>query len=193
VISLLDQRAKTANVAHIYETLPPNALEVSLARCAIAPLMPALATFANKDSPSPPAQSLYFARPRSIVRVLPESATSMARSIFRGSPSERAKSQPVPRGITAISMPARPPIPFTTSFTDPSPPTTTSNSAPSSAARRANSVSSPAAREKSASPSRPAAAARRAISGQRLPVEPFADAGLMRKTVLDVVSASRRP
>jgi hypothetical protein len=47
-------------------------------------------------------------------------------------------------------------------------------------------------REKSASPVSPAAAARRAISGQRLPVEPFADAGLMRKTVLGVVSASLR-
>ena len=55
--SLFPQRAKTANVAQMYETLPPNALEVSLARCAIAPLMPALPTFANKDSPSPPAQS----------------------------------------------------------------------------------------------------------------------------------------
>src|SRR5437899_1214931 len=60
----------------------------------------------------------------------------MARSIFRGSPSERAKSQPVPRGITAISMPSRSAIPFTTSCTDPSPPTTTSSSAPSAAARR---------------------------------------------------------
>ena len=42
----------------MYETFPPNALEVSLARCAIAPLIPALATFAKKDSPSPPAHSL---------------------------------------------------------------------------------------------------------------------------------------
>jgi fumarate hydratase class II len=31
------------------------------------------------------------------------------------------------------------------------------------------------------------------ISGQRLPVEPFADAGLTRKTVFVFVSASRRP
>jgi hypothetical protein len=83
-------------------------------------------------------------------------------------------------------------MPLTTSCIDPSPPTTTSSSAPSSAARRASSVSSPAVREKSASPVSPAAAARRAISGQRLPVEPFADAGLMRKTVLGVVSASLR-
>ena len=34
----------------------------------------------------------------------------------------------------------------------------------------------------SVSPSSPAAAARRAISGQRRPVEPFADAGLTTKT-----------
>src|SRR6476646_3522270 len=145
--------------------------------------MPALPTFANQETPSAPSQRRKVARPRSIVRTVPESATSIARSGLCGMPSERAKSQPVPRGITAISTPSRCAIPFTTSCTEPSPPTTTSRSAPSSAARRASSVSSPAAREKRTSPLRPAAAARCEISGQRLPVEPLADAGLTRKTV----------
>ena len=57
VSSVFLQRANTANVAQTYETLPPSALELSLARWAIAPLIPALATFAKKDCPSPPAQS----------------------------------------------------------------------------------------------------------------------------------------
>ena len=46
-------------------------------------------------------------------------------------------------GSPRSRRPSRPAIPFTTSFTEPSPPTTTSSSAPSSAARRASSVSSP--------------------------------------------------
>ena len=41
------QLAKTASVAQRYETLPPSAFVVSFARWAIAPLMPALATFAK--------------------------------------------------------------------------------------------------------------------------------------------------
>src|SRR5690348_13931428 len=96
----------------------------------------------------------------------------------------RTKSLPVPRGSTASSTPSAPIAPFTTSWTVPSPPTTTSSSAPSAIARRASSDRSPGAREISASPSRPTAAAARAISGQRRPVDPLADAGLTRKTVL---------
>ena len=56
VTSPLRQREKTANVAQAYETLPPSAFDVSFARLAIAPLMPALATFANSASPSAPSQ-----------------------------------------------------------------------------------------------------------------------------------------
>jgi hypothetical protein len=41
------QREKTAKVAHRYDAFPPSAFVVSFARCAIAPLMPALATFAK--------------------------------------------------------------------------------------------------------------------------------------------------
>src|SRR5439155_13726447 len=64
-----------------------------------------------------------------------------------------------------------------------SPPTTTSRDAPPSAASRASVVSSPGRLEKSASPSSPAAAARRAISGHRRPVAQLSDAGLTRKTL----------
>jgi len=95
----------------------------------------------------------------------------------------------VPRAITAISTPSSPAIPFATSLTEPSPPTTTSSFAPSRAASAARWVSCPGFCEKSVSPVSPCAAASRAISGQRRPVDPFADAGLTRKTV----SVSARP
>src|SRR5262245_13558310 len=98
-------------------------------------------------------------------------------------PNVRPKSQPVPRGMTASSTPSVPPSPLTTSFTEPSPPTTTSLRAPLSTASAASVVSCPAASEMRASPSSPRAAARCSISGQRLPVEPPAEAGLPRKTV----------
>src|SRR5213596_1103461 len=80
-------------------------------------------------------------------------------------------------------MPVRTAIPFTISWTVPSPPTATSSSAPSSAARRASSASCPGLSDSSASPLSPAAAARLAISGHRRPVAPFSEAGLTRKTV----------
>ena len=48
------QRANTVSVARRYETLPPSAFVVSFARCAIAPLIPALATFANQRVSSAP-------------------------------------------------------------------------------------------------------------------------------------------
>ena len=41
------QPAKTARVATRKDTLPPMAFDVVFARCATAPLMPALATFAK--------------------------------------------------------------------------------------------------------------------------------------------------
>src|SRR5688500_2992566 len=92
------------------------------------------------------------------------------------------KSQPVPRASTAISA-SRSWTPFATSFTEPSPPTTTSSFAPPWTAARARMARCPGCSEMSASPSIPRVVARRAISGQRRPVEPFADAGLTRKTV----------
>jgi hypothetical protein len=49
--------AKTAKVAQRYEILPPRAFVVSFARWAIAPLMPALATFAKCDSAALPSQA----------------------------------------------------------------------------------------------------------------------------------------
>ena len=61
------QREKTANVAQRYETFPPSAFVVSFARLAIAPLIPALATFANTAVASLPSQARYDTRPRSIV------------------------------------------------------------------------------------------------------------------------------
>src|SRR5919204_2617069 len=93
------------------------------------------------------------------------------------------KSQPVPRAITASSIPSRAAIPFATSLTVPSPPTATSRRAPRSAARRASSTSCPGRSEMSASPLSPSVAARRASSGQRLPVAPLSEAGLTKKTV----------
>ena len=135
------QRAKIASVAQRYDALPPSAFEVVFARCAIAPLIPALATFAKTETLSLPSQARNVARPRSIVRTSPVSATSAASSIPRGIPYVRTKSQPVPRGTTASSGAAsRPTSPFATSFTEPSPPTTTSSRAPPSAASRASSA-----------------------------------------------------
>src|SRR3954451_3256631 len=90
---------------------------------------------------------------------------------------------PVPSGIVARST-SRPAIPFTTSFSVPSPPTATTSVAPPSTAPRASSIRWPARSEKSVPPVRPRRAARCASSGQRLPVAPLSDAGLTRKTVL---------
>src|SRR6184192_2454622 len=98
-------------------------------------------------------------------------------------PYVRAKSQPVPRGITASSAPSRPARPCTTSFTVPSPPTATTSDAPCSAACRARSPSWPGLSESSASPRSPSAAAWCASSGQRRPTAPPSAAGLTRKTV----------
>src|SRR6476659_9347231 len=122
-------------------------------------------------------------------RVAPVSATSIASSRSRGIPKVRTKSQPVPRGMTASSTPSAAARPFTTSFTEPSPPTTTSRVAPADTASAASAVRRPGASETSASPSSTRAAARRAISGQRFPVEPAAAAGLTRKTVRPVLMA----
>src|SRR6476619_1378176 len=117
---------------------------------------------------------------------------SRARSRSRGMSNVRTKSQPVPRGITASSAVAPGSRPFTTSFTEPSPPTTTRRVAPPATASAASWVSRPGASEISASPSRPLAAARCAISGQRLPVVPPAEAGLTRKTVCPLMTVAAR-
>src|SRR5262249_56863965 len=79
---------------------------------------------------------------------------------------------------------------LTTAFTVPSPPTATSSSAPPSTAERESSRRCSGCSEKSASPVRPRSAARRAISGQRRPVAPPAEAGLTRKTVAACVLVS---
>src|SRR5437764_85024 len=102
-------------------------------------------------------------------------------------PYVRTKSQPVPRAITASSTAWSPAMPFTISFTVPSPPTATSRVAPPSAAERASAPSWPGRCDRSASPSSPSARARRSRLGQRRPVVPFADAGLTRKTVLPLM------
>jgi hypothetical protein len=92
--------------------LPPSTFVVSFARCAIAPLIPALATFANSAVASEPSHARYETRPTSIVRVSPSSAIRAASSTSRGMPKVRTKSHPVPRGTIAISggssIPARP-------------------------------------------------------------------------------------
>src|SRR5579859_7288097 len=145
--------------------------------------MPALAMLAKYDSPGSPDQARYPARPRSIVRVFPPSATRTASSSFDGMPNVRTKSPPVPRGVIASSARSAPASPFATSLIVPSPPTATSSSAPSATAERASSRRCSGFSEKSASPFRPNAAARRASSGHRRPVAPLAEAGLTRKTV----------
>src|SRR5689334_18918682 len=100
---------------------------------------------------------------------------------------------PVPRGIVASSgLPPARTTPFTTSFSVPSPPTATTSSAPSRTACSASSVSCPGRSEKSVSPARPSASARRASSGQRLPVAPPADAGLTRKTARPLIGGRGR-
>ena len=148
------QRANTLSVASRYDIFPPSAFVVSFARCAIAPLIPALPMFATHRTSSSPAHERYVTRPRSIVRVVPLSATSTASPMRRGMPYVRTKSQPVPRAITAISTSSSA-APFATSFTEPSPPTTTSSFAPAPAACRASSVRCPGRSEKSASPFSP--------------------------------------
>src|SRR4051794_8550771 len=95
---------------------------------------------------------------------------------------------PVPSGIVASSTP-RPATPFTTSLSVPSPPTATTSSAPRATASRASSIRWPGCSERSVSPCRPSADARRASSGQRLPVAPFPEAGLTRKTVVWLVTS----
>src|SRR5690348_16399095 len=92
---------------------------------------------------------------------------------------------PVPSGIVASST-SRPAMPFTTSLSVPSPPTATTSDAPPATASRARSIRWPGRSEKSVSPSRPSADARRWSFGQRFPVAPLPEAGLTRKTVLMV-------
>ena len=126
--------------------------------------------------------------PASIERTAPSRATAIASSTFVGIPKVRTKSVPVPRGMTASSTSLPAPTerrPLAASFTVPSPPTTTTRFAPIPAARSATWAIPPGPSLKSVSPSRPAAAARCAISGQARSVEPFAEAGLTRKTVLN--------
>src|SRR3954452_12736267 len=102
-----------------------------------------------------------------------------------GMPSARTKSSPVPRGMIPSSgsgVRVAASSPFATSCTVPSPPTATTSAAPSSAACRASSASPPGPPLISTCGSRPKSRACRSSSGQCLPVAPFADAGLTRKT-----------
>ncbi len=122
---------------------------VSFARLAIAPLIPALATFANvpvalaavpgavRDAPEVDrARRRRRARPRAAcvdVARDPERAHEVPARAARDDGDLR-------RGRRCLTSP------FATSFTDPSPPTTTSSRAPPSAASRASSESGPPAR-----------------------------------------------
>jgi hypothetical protein len=74
--------------------------------------------------------------------------------------------------------------PSTTSWTVPSPPTTTRSVAPSRTASAASPPSWPGAVENTLRPVSPSSCARRSSSGHFFPVEPFAEAGLTRKTVV---------
>ena len=165
--------------------MPPSAFVVSFARCAIAPLMP------DARDVREPAR-LVGARPRAVAdaaevdlarRAVQRDVDRVARC-GAGSPAMRAKSQPVPRGMTAIST-SRCAMPFATSFTEPSPPTTTSSSAPPSTAspREVAQMAGPLREERVAGRGRARAAAF-ASCGQRRPVAPLSDAGLTRKTAL---------
>src|SRR3954447_20140605 len=113
-----------------------------------------------------------------------------------GMPSARTKSSPVPRGRmpssgSGVRVEER--RPFATSCTVPSPPTATTIEAPSSAAWRASSASPPGPVLCATSRSIPKSRAWRSSSGQRLPVAPFADAGLTRKTVCALVTVTGGP
>src|ERR1035437_10003837 len=146
--------------------------------------MPAPAALAKATCARFPSQGWKLALPTSSGRRSPSRATRTASSTLCGIECSRTKSEPVPRGISASSTLLRfLPRPFTISFSDPSPPTSTSLRAPALTAAAASSASSPGCSEMNASPTRPALAAWCAISGQRLAVEPPAEAGLTRKTV----------
>src|SRR4051794_25651837 len=123
-------------------------------------------------------------------RTRPSRTVRTASSNRAPMPKVRTKSRPVPRGMIASSGPTTSAIPLTTSFTVPSPPTATSSSY-SCAARAASSVISPGLVDSSTSPFSPSRPARCASSGQRRPVEPAAEAGLTRKTVLVLVGGDR--
>src|SRR6478672_8312160 len=110
-----------------------------------------------------------------------------------GMPSARTKSSPVPRGrIPSSGSGVRVALssPLATSCTVPSPPTATTSAAPSSAACRASSASPPGPELWATSGSSPKSRAWRSSSGQRLPVAPFAEAGLTRKTVRPLVTVT---
>ena len=146
--------------------------------------MPALATFANVERASSPAQRAVARRP-DVDLAHRSGERDVDRAVEVVGDAERPHEVPSgsPRDDRELDVGRVRSRPFTTSFTEPSPPTTTRRRAPSRTASAASSPSRPGASEMSASPSSPRAAARCAISGQRFPVEPAAEAGLTRKTV----------
>ena len=94
VTAALFQPKNTAIVALKKERRPPRTFEESLARRAMAPLIPAPAKFANHASRGEPSQPLNRARPASTRRVEPERATSSASSRPEGIRRLRTKSFP---------------------------------------------------------------------------------------------------
>ena len=146
----------------------PRARDVREDRDALAPVPGA-------ERRAPEVDRAHVARERDLGRLL---------DLRAGSRTSARSPSPCRGGRRRARAPRRAPRARSpTSFTEPSPPTTTSSRAPPSAASRASSARWPCRSLRSASPSSPVAAARRASSGQRRPVAPFADAGLTRKTV----------
>ncbi len=177
----LFQRANTLTVETMKEALPPSAFEEEFASRAIAPLIPAPGEVGEPGFAVVEGRAACVDRPHAPVagRLGRPRRTSAA---ARGSARSRFPCRG--RGRRSRRRPAAPSRPFTTSWTVPSPPTTTSWVAPARTASAASSLSCPGRSDMSASPRRPSSAARRASTGHLRPVEPFADAGLTRKTVL---------
>ena len=167
---------------------------ISFARCAIAPEMPALATFANSVRPSSPA-------PRAIRgdadvdrhAPCPSARRRSRRSMSRGM-SKRAHEVPARAARDHRQLDAAaPPMPFTTSFTDPSPPTTTRRVAPPDTASGRERREVPRA----LGDERVAARARRAGGAMRdlrpaLARRAARERGLTRKTVRPLMAVARR-
>ena len=124
-------------------------------------------------------------RPRSIVRVSPVERDPGCRGDVVADPERAdevaagaARDQRHVRGVVEPGEPVHDLV-----AREPSPPTTTSRRAPPSAASRASSPRWPRRSLIERVALEPDAGGRWAISGQRRPVEPFAAAGLTRKTV----------
>ena len=133
------------------------------------------------------------ARPRSIVAYLAVQRDVDRDVELRGMPKVRTKSQPVPRGITASSTPrSRDAVHDLVHGAVAADDDEQRRAVVDGVARELDELAAALGEERVARRGR-APRARCAISGQRLPVEPPADAGLTRKTVPQWLMVARSP